>query len=125
MTAGVPGTGIGGFFYLLSALLMPVKESIDICRKKSSRSSRRTVVRQAMNAVGVLCGVWLTGWFISRSFSTVSTSMNFQQHRVFSAIRLINLSYGLLTLLSVFLFIQVFSTTLRKVHPHTRRPSKS
>ena len=26
MTAGMPGTGIGGLFYLLSALLMPLRE---------------------------------------------------------------------------------------------------
>ena len=125
MTAGVPGSGIGGFFYLISALLMPVQESVSLFKRKSSRASRRTVMRQVMNAAGVLCGVWLTGWFILRAVDTVSGSVYFQKHRaIFSLLHCINFAYGLITLLSVFLFVQVLSATLRKIHPHTKRPSR-
>ena len=123
MTAGVPGSGIGGFFYLLSALLMPVQESVAICQKRSSRASRRIVVRQVINAGGVLCGVWLTGWFISCSVCTVSASMRSPQHHVLVALRWSNLACGLITLLSVFLFVQILSTALRKIHPQSRRLS--
>ena len=120
MTAGVPGSGIGGFFYLLSALFMPVQESVSICRKKSSRASRRTVARQVMNSVGVLGGVWLTGWFISRAFCMVSASTHSQAESVVSVIGWINFAYGLVTLLSVFLLVQLLSAALRIFHPHTR-----
>ena len=121
MTAGVPGSGIGGFFYLLSALLMPVQESVSICQKKSSRASRRIVLRQIVNAAGVLCGVWLTGWFISKAVRLVSKSMPYQDDPGFYFKPFIGLVYGLLTLLSVFLFVQVFSATLRILRPHARR----
>ncbi|MGE5197044.1 MAG: hypothetical protein ACM3IL_00860 [Deltaproteobacteria bacterium] len=116
MAAGVPGSGISGFFYLLSALLMPVQEFVSIYHKKSSRASRRKVARQVVNASGVLCGVWLTGWFISRAYCSVSASMHSQGHHVSSVPRLINPIYGLITLLSVFLFIQVLSVALRRIH---------
>lgn len=125
MTAGVPGSGIGGFFYLVSALLMPVQESVSICRKTSSRASRRTVVRQVINAVGVLAGVWMTGWFISQAIQKVSTSMHLKEPRIFSGVHCITLVYGLITLLAVFLFVQVLSVLLRKVPPHAKPASKA
>jgi fucose permease len=125
MTAGVPGSGIGGFFYLLSAILMPVKESVSIWQKKSSSASRRTVLRQAINAVGVMAGVWLTGWFIAQAVGMVRSSMHIKGQDVVSIARGLTLVYGLITLLSVFLFVQVLSATLRKLHPHGKRPCKS
>jgi hypothetical protein len=114
MTAGVPGSGIGGSFYLLSALLMPVKESVAICRKTSSRASRKAVSRQVLNAVGVLTGVWLTGWFISRSISTVMTSLHPEQQRIITVMSWSSLVCSLVTLLAVFLILQVLSVFLRK-----------
>jgi hypothetical protein len=114
MTAGVPGSGIGGTFYLLSALLMPVQESVAICRGTSSRASREAVVRQIINAVGVLSGVWLTGWFISRSVKVVSASINPSQQRVLAVISWSNLVCGMVTLLAVFLLVQVLSVLMRR-----------
>ncbi len=120
MTAGLPGSGIGGFFYLLSAFLMPVKESVSLWRRESSSASRRTVCRQMINAAGVFCGVWLTGWFIARAVEMVSQSMHFSAQRGFTVIAYASLVYGLVTLLGVFLFIQVLSWLLRKAHPGTK-----
>jgi fucose permease len=113
MTAGIPGSGIGGCFYVLSALLMPVQESVAIYRKTSSRASRKTVVRQILNSIGVLCGVWSTGWFISRSASVVLASVNPHQARVLTAMNWINMVYGMITLLAVFLIVQVLSVVMR------------
>ena len=113
MTAGVPGSGIGGTFYLLSALLMPVKESVAICRRTSSRASRMVVVRQIINAAGVMSGVWLTGWFIARSIRTVSASVHPGQQRVLHFMSWSNLICGMVTLLSVFLLVQLLSIIIR------------
>jgi hypothetical protein len=114
MAAGIPGSGIGGFFYLLSAMLMPVKESVAIYRKTSSRASRKTVKRQVLNSVGVLGGVWLTGWFISKSIITVSASLHPGQARVLNFMSWSNLVCGMVTLLAVFIFVQILSLTQRK-----------
>ena len=117
MTAGVPGSGIGGFFYLLSALLMPVNETVSVCRRKSNKKSRKVVVRQMLNAAGVLCGVWLTGWFISRAILVVSSRGGAGPQTVVFVKPWMSLFYGLITLLGVVLFVQVFSSVLRKIHP--------
>jgi len=125
MAAGIPGSGIGGFFYLLSALLMPVQESVCICCKKSNTASRRTVLRQVMNAGGVLCGVWSTGWFIGRVFAMVAASVPSFEHHTYAALRNNNLSYGLAVLLFVFLFVQVLSAVFRLVHPLRKHHSST
>lgn len=121
MTAGIPGSGIGGCFYLLSALLMPVHESVAICRRTSSRASRKTVARQILNAIGVLCGVWTTGWFISRSVSVVSASVTPGHQRVLAVLSWSNLVCGMVTLLAVFLFVQIVNVILRKNPPKNRQ----
>ncbi len=116
MTAGVPGSGIGGSFYLLSALMMPVHESVALVRGTSSRHSRQAVVRQVVNAGGVLGGVWLTGWFIARSIATVSASLSISpaHQRMINLLSWANVVYGMVTLLAVFLFVQVLSVVMRR-----------
>jgi fucose permease len=125
MTAGVPGSGIGGSFYLLSALLMPVQESVSICRKTSSCASRQAVGRQVLNAMGVLSGVWMTGWFISKSFSKVAASLHPEQQRVITVFNHISLVYGLVTLLAVFLLVQILNVVLRNGPAHPVHTSKN
>lgn len=114
MTAGVPGSGIGGFFYLLSALLMPVNETVCICRNKSSRKSRKVVVRQVLNALGVLAGVWLTGWFISRAIFVVSSHGAKGVNGGVALKPWVSPVCGLVSLLGVFLVVQVLSSIFRK-----------
>lgn len=61
MTAGLPGTGIGGVFYLISALLMPLFELVLTLRGKSSFARWRLVIRQLVMAAGILGGMWVLG----------------------------------------------------------------
>jgi hypothetical protein len=62
VTAGVPGTGLGGLFYILAALLLPLRGAI--------RSLRRQIVawdevaRLTGLALGVFLGIWVTGWLL-------------------------------------------------------------
>ncbi len=56
MVVGVPGTGIGGLFYLLAAALMPVREAWLLARGKSSWARWRFIGRQ-----------WATMWVFKRS----------------------------------------------------------
>lgn len=61
MTAGLPGTGIGGVFYLLSALFMPWVELVLTLRGKSSIARWLVVLRQLLMATSILSGMWVMG----------------------------------------------------------------
>lgn len=64
MSVGLPGTGIGGIFYLVSALCMPFREGRRMLSGRSNPRTRAVVVRQFLLALGVLGGIWLAGWLI-------------------------------------------------------------
>ncbi len=64
MNAGLPGTGIGGLFYLLSALWMPIREMGLMLSKRSPSKRWRLILLQFTIAVGILGGIWLTGWLL-------------------------------------------------------------
>jgi hypothetical protein len=59
MTVGIPGTGIGGLFYLASALLLPVRGMVRRLRRRPV-AWLRTLAPAAI-ALGVLGGLWLSG----------------------------------------------------------------
>jgi hypothetical protein len=59
MIVGIPGTGIGGLFCLLSALWLPIRGLLRHARGRVSRFP--SALRQAALAVGILVGLWLTG----------------------------------------------------------------
>ena len=65
MTVGLPGVGLGGIFYLASAILMPVRETVRLGREGDARR-RRLVVRQLLMAVAILGALWATGWLLGR-----------------------------------------------------------
>src|SRR5690349_12614162 len=67
MTVGIPGAGIGGLFYLLSALWMPFREFGRIVRGESSRESRRMVFRQVSMALAILASMSAAAWAINRA----------------------------------------------------------
>jgi hypothetical protein len=61
MIAGLPGTGIGGLFYLLSTVLMPFREIYLTCRGRSSVKQWKQVGLQMSLALGVVVSFWITG----------------------------------------------------------------
>ena len=61
MTVGLPGTGIGGVFYLLSALFMPIQEIVKTVQGKSSISSWLLVLRQLSMGILIICAMWGLG----------------------------------------------------------------
>jgi hypothetical protein len=61
MTAGLPGVGIGGIFYLASALLMPVRSLVATVRGRAHEARWSLALRQAALAGGILGALWLTG----------------------------------------------------------------
>ena len=73
MTVGLPGAGIGGVFYLLSALAMPVHalaESAMVAAGLRSAASRRSppwrlIWKQFAIALTIIGGLWVTGWILA------------------------------------------------------------
>jgi len=63
MTAGLPGTGIGGMFYLFSALATPLREAYLRVRGRRSRGWKPVVAQTAI-AGAILASVWATGWLL-------------------------------------------------------------
>ena len=62
MTVGVPGAGIGGLFYLASALVLPLRAGVRAVRGEPVAWG--PVVRQWLLAVSVLVAIWFAGWLI-------------------------------------------------------------
>ena len=61
MIAGLPGTGIGGIFYLLLAVWMPVRESYLSLRKRAA-NRWKMVGQHVLLTVGIILGIWATGF---------------------------------------------------------------
>lgn len=57
MTAGLPGTGLGGLFYLILSLLMPLRELYLTARGRSSRARWRFVLTQLAIALGIIAAM--------------------------------------------------------------------
>jgi hypothetical protein len=62
MTAGIPGAGIGGLFYLANAILLPVRGLVR--RARGEVVPWRTLLPQTGLAAGILLGIWITGWLL-------------------------------------------------------------
>ncbi len=61
MTAGLPGTGIGGLFYLISALLMPFREAFRFLVGRGDRARGQLALQQGGLALTILGAIWVTG----------------------------------------------------------------
>jgi hypothetical protein len=64
MIAGLPGTGISGLFYLLSAFWMPIAELVRTLRGRGRQSNWKLVFSQFALATGILAALGGTGALI-------------------------------------------------------------
>jgi hypothetical protein len=65
MTAGLPGTGLGGLFYVLLVVLMPARELYLTVRGQSSASRWRNVVVHVALTAGILGALAGFAWSMS------------------------------------------------------------
>ena len=63
MTAGLPGTGIGGMFYLVSAFATPLWQAYLRVRGRRSHGWGLVAAQTAIAGV-ILAAVWATGWLL-------------------------------------------------------------
>jgi hypothetical protein len=64
VTAGVPGAGIGGLFYLACALLMPMRALLGVARGTPRTYGAMFVARHAAMATAMLGSIWVAGWLL-------------------------------------------------------------
>lgn len=64
MTAGLPGAGIGGLFYLASTLLLPVRSLVRRARGRPDPVSMGQLAHSVLIAAGIIAGLWLSGWLL-------------------------------------------------------------
>jgi hypothetical protein len=68
MTAGLPGTGIGGIFYLLLAVGMPICEIFKIIHGKTSFKRWGIIILQLFFVIGIFATMWGEVWALNRFF---------------------------------------------------------
>lgn len=128
MTAGLPGTGIGGVFYLLSALLMPLVELVKTLRGQSSWRRWVLVIRQLALASGIVAGMWMLGILLGLLLeaqpdvdivSIVNTEVAVQLERV-AKINVFHIAPVIMSMLTL-TFIIMMTHVLRLFYRPTER----
>ena len=116
MVAGLPGTGIGGIFYLLSVFVMPFREIFYTLNGRSNKRRWGFVGRQMGLAIGILTGFWLTGLLIGLIIHGVDAGQMKTTHPyLYTAMRIHPMVISLFTLLSVLMSAWVVSLIVRRV----------
>jgi len=64
MTAGLPGAGIGGLFYLAATITLPFRSLWRRVRGQSDAMSWRHQAHNVAMAAGIIAGLWVAGWLL-------------------------------------------------------------
>jgi hypothetical protein len=131
MTAGLPGVGIGGIFYLVSALLMPVRSLGAVLRGRADEARWPTALRQAALAGGILGALWLTGlglgWVVAHlvpEATRIAVGGGRSPSEVQSVIRTSALALSLGTLAAVLALVQLLRVALPVRPTERNRPGE-
>jgi hypothetical protein len=66
MTVGLPGTGIGGIFYLVLAVYMPIRESVRTLKGRNTVRRWGFISLQLLFVAGVVGAMWGELWVLNR-----------------------------------------------------------
>src|SRR6266446_1126911 len=75
MIAGLPGTGIGGLFYLLASGWMAFREGWSKLKKRHDLSRSKIVKGQLLLGLVIVAGMWAMGETIGRLISLLPTTL--------------------------------------------------
>ncbi len=95
MTAGLPGTGIGGLFYLLLVFMMPCREFYMLCRGRSSPQRWKDIGFYLALTVAIIVTTYGEAWLISKGVTRVAVGLglpvpgNGQGYRVLAAMSIL------------------------------------
>ena len=99
MNVGLPGAGIGGIFYLLCALLMPIKEVFLTITKPEHKFRYRLIATQLGIVIGIVSGVIAIYTLLSNIFGfDLSLSVR-TDSIIFYSLLPVLVSFGLLLII--------------------------
>src|SRR5687767_6790732 len=88
-TCALPISGIGGMFYMVSAILMPFHAAHRTVRRRRDPGLAaqppvqwRGVFRQFMIAVGIIAALWVTGWGLGAVLTAQPSALGEMHSRV-------------------------------------------
>ena len=71
MTAGIPGAGIGGVFYILMSLFAPLRTIVRwVHGDRPTKREWHLSMRHASLASTILAAIWLCGWLLGAALLT-------------------------------------------------------
>lgn len=125
MTVGIPGTGIGGLFYLVSAATIPLRELLRRVRGRPPLAAPGLVRRQVAMVAGIAGGLWLTGWILAalivRSTSTVRATGLPPGPGAENVLQVASVLLGFVTLVLVLAVVEVARLVVRGRAARPRR----
>jgi hypothetical protein len=74
MIAGLPGTGIGGLFYLLLTAFMPLRHAASALNRRARGAHGRVVVRCVLLAAGIVATIWAQAWAMRTAILALAPS---------------------------------------------------
>ena len=125
MNIGLPGTGLGGLFYLATAMLMPVFEVYRTLQGRSSVRRWQGVLVQTALAGGIVGGLWATAWCLNLAYPS-STQIGFRL-AVAKATRYLGVTPTLVTTLTLgtlLLIVEALHLVVRLTRPGYVRQGK-
>jgi hypothetical protein len=76
MVAGIPGTGIGGLFYIILAFSMPLREAyLTVTGKGTSLKRWLQCFLQVVHGGGILGGLYGIGWVLAYILQLIQVSL--------------------------------------------------
>lgn len=129
MIAGLPGTGISGLFYLLSAFWMPFAEIIRLLRGRERQSDWKLIFSQFALALGIFIILGATGVLLDYFISFSVNILGIFASNVDGKSQLVNLGVAptviTLAVLFIFLFsIEIIGMILVRIKSRHSKPNK-
>jgi hypothetical protein len=119
MTAGVPGTGLGGLFYILAALFLPFRGLVRTLRRQ--RVNWSETIKLTALALAVFLGIWLTGLFLGVILGPTAMTLEAaagmsmeMRARTENILRWAAVAAGFVTLAFVLLAVQIARLVVRR-----------
>jgi hypothetical protein len=125
VNAGLPGTGIGGVFYLTAAILLPIR-TVARAGRLGFKTRLSRALGQATIAALVFGGIWATGWLLGLVFGPVLTTgfagdRHFFEHHRGNLVRWAVFLAGYATLAVIMIAVQMARLVVRRRRAAERR----
>lgn len=117
MIAGLPGTGIGGLFYLIIALFMPVREFYFKIRNRDDAKRWQIVKKHYLLTIWIILGMLITGWLLGWLIEIIIPTNNVisgNSGYAENVIRVSTFLFTLFTLIIVYLNMHVLKFIFRR-----------